>query len=274
MELLYVGIEGVELKSFLSPYSTLVDMDSWEEQIRQFLLDKEEDDDDLFFVILPAIIPYLSEEKEHIHTLTGAKKDREILKAHESWCKSEFRMEPTIFKARANFLRRESLLRDTRGVTVEEQLGMFMYMISHNASNQMLQKTFQRSGETIHRKTYEVFDIVPTLTHRFVKLPSFVQTHPTIAIDSSCQLQTHNSLKCFPFIATWLQYVSIFIFLQNYIGAIDGTHIPITIAEHRAPPYRNRKGTLSHNVMVVCDFDLNFTFVSCGWEGSASNAGF
>nr|ACN26301.1 unknown [Zea mays] len=25
--------------------------------------------------------------------------------------------------------------------------------------------------------------------------------------------------------------------------------------------------------MVVCDFDLNFTFVSCGWEGSASDAG-
>jgi hypothetical protein len=25
--------------------------------------------------------------------------------------------------------------------------------------------------------------------------------------------------------------------------------------------------------MVACDFDLNFTFVSCGWEGSASDAG-
>jgi hypothetical protein len=61
--------------------------------------------------------------------------------------------------------------------------------------------------------------------------------------------------------------------LQNCIGAIDGTHIPTTIAEHRAPPYRNMKGTLSHNVMVACDFDLNFTFVSCGWEGSASDAG-
>jgi hypothetical protein len=50
-------------------------------------------------------------------------------------------------------------------------------------------------------------------------------------------------------------------------------NIPITIAEHRAPPYRNRKGTLSHNVMVTCDFDLNFIFISCGWEGSASDAG-
>jgi hypothetical protein len=36
--------------------------------------------------------------------------------------------------------------------------------------------------------------------------------------------------------------------------------------------YRNRKGTLSQNVMLVCDFDLNFTFISSGWEGSATDA--
>jgi hypothetical protein len=75
-------------------------------------------------------------------------------------------------------------------------------------------------------------------------------------------------------IATCPQHIFIFVpLMQNCLGAIDGTHVPITIAEDRAPPYRNRKGTLSHNVMVVCDFDLNFTFVSCGWEGSASDAG-
>ncbi|NP_001307819.1 uncharacterized protein [Zea mays] len=227
-------------------------MGSWEENVRQFLLEEEEDDDELFFVILPAIIPYLSEEKRPIHTssLTGAKKVKEILEGHESWCKSEFRMEKEIFKATSNFLRRENLLRDTRGVSVEKQLGMFMYMISHNASNQMLQKAFQHSGETIHRKISEVFEIVPILTQRFVKLPSSVQTHARIATDS----------RFMPF-------------FQNCLGAIDGTHVSITIAEDRAPPYRNRKGTLSHNVMVVCDFDLNFTFVSCGWEGSASDAG-
>ena len=115
-------------------------MGSWEEHVRRFLLEEEEDDDELFFVILPAINTYLSEEKKPIHTssLTGAKKVKEILEGHESWCKYESRMEKEIFKATSNFLRRENLLRDTRGVSIEEQLGMFMYMISHNASNQML----------------------------------------------------------------------------------------------------------------------------------------
>jgi hypothetical protein len=75
-------------------------------------------------------------------------------------------------------------LRDTRGVTIEEQLGIFMFMISHNASNGRLQKTFQHSGETIHRHVKAVFNIIPTLTCRFVKLPTSLEPHPKIASDS------------------------------------------------------------------------------------------
>jgi hypothetical protein len=34
-------------------------------------------------------------------------------------------------------------------------------------------------------------------------------------------------------------------------------------------PWRNGKGWLSQNVLVVCDFDMQFRFVLPGWEGSA-----
>ena len=61
--------------------------------------------------------------------------------------------------------------------------------------------------------------------------------------------------------------------MDNGIGAIDGTHVPMTITSNEAAPYRNRKGTLSQNVMVACDFDLNFVYVSAGLEGSASDVG-
>ena len=60
--------------------------------------------------------------------------------------------------------------------------------------------------------------------------------------------------------------------MQNCIVAIDGTHVPITISPDKAAPFRNRKGTLSQNVMVACDFDLNITFISTGWDGSATDA--
>jgi hypothetical protein len=29
---------------------------------------------------------------------------------------------------------------------------------------------------------------------------------------------------------------------------------------------------LSQNVIIACDFDLNITAISCGWEGFATNA--
>jgi hypothetical protein len=67
----------------------------------------------------------------------------------------DFRMESEIFRSIAHFLRVENLLRDTRGVKIEKQLGMFMFMLSHNASTERLKKKFQRSGETIHRKITE-----------------------------------------------------------------------------------------------------------------------
>jgi hypothetical protein len=60
-----------------------------------------------------------------------------------------------------------------------------------------------------------------------------------------------------------------FTFLQNCLGSIDGTHVPISMSPNQAAPFRNRKGTLSQNVMFVCDFDLRVTYLSAGWEGSS-----
>jgi hypothetical protein len=35
------------------------------------------------------------------------------------------------------------------------------------------------------------------------------------------------------------------------------------------PRYRNRKGTLSQNVLAVCNFEMEFVYILAGWEGSA-----
>jgi glucose-6-phosphate 1-dehydrogenase len=136
---------------------------------------QQKEDDELFFVIVPTILQCLNDEKRPIHTseYTSAKKMKEILEGHESWCKPEFCMEPEIFKATCNYLRREGLLRDTRRVIIEEQLGLFLFMISHNGSNERLKKTFQHSVEKIvHMHIKVIFNIIPTLTHKCLKLPS------------------------------------------------------------------------------------------------------
>ena len=36
-----------------------------------------------------------------------------------------------------------------------------------------------------------------------------------------------------------------------------------------APRYRDRKGYTTQNVLATCSFDLKFTYVLSGWEGTA-----
>lgn len=83
----------------------------------------------------------------------------EVLEGHVMNCLVAYRMEPEVFKSTAEFLRRKNLVRDTRGVRVEEKLAMFMYMLSHNASYQDMQYEFKHSGATIHLHIRAFFDI-------------------------------------------------------------------------------------------------------------------
>jgi hypothetical protein len=92
-------------------------------------------------------------------------------------------MEPIVFTKIADFLRREHLLRDTRGVTLEQSLGFFLFMLSHNASYGDLQYEFKHNGETIHRHIKAIFKIIPALTYKFIKPTAGISTHWKISTD-------------------------------------------------------------------------------------------
>ncbi len=53
---------------------------------------------------------------------------------------------------------------------------------------------------------------------------------------------------------------------------MDGTHIPCVVPAHLQAAYRNRKGVTSQNVLAIVDFDLKFTYIVAGWEGSVHDA--
>nr|KAJ0223646.1 hypothetical protein LSAT_V11C200081900 [Lactuca sativa] len=55
-------------------------------------------------------------------------------------------------------------------------------------------------------------------------------------------------------------------------GAIDGTHVRVHVPNRDAPRYRGRKGYPTINVLAACTFDLKFTYVLTGWEGTASDS--
>ena len=60
-------------------------------------------------------------------------------------------------------------------------------------------------------------------------------------------------------------------YFSNCLGALDGTHVDMHLPAVNQPCYRNKKQGLSQNVLAVCNFEMEFTFVLPGWEGSAHN---
>jgi hypothetical protein len=61
-------------------------------------------------------------------------------------------------------------------------------------------------------------------------------------------------------------------YFRDCIGALDGTHIPAFIPEHKRAPYHNHKGEISQNVLAACTFDIKFVYILSGWEGSTSDS--
>ena len=240
------------LQYFVLLYSATMNV-SLRERIRKR---RTREDDDMMLFFLPALYLLSSSgggEKKQRHVPgegeTGEAKVHRLLRGHVKNCKVAFRMEPRIVIYLANYLRRNKLVRDTM-IKVEEKLAFVLYMLSHNSSYEDLQLMFSHSNDTFHHHIIHFFKkVLPVLSHHFIKPPNPNQVHPHI----------EENPRFYPF-------------FKNCLGAIDGTHIPITIASHKAAPFRNRKGTLSINVMVACDFDLKFTFISSGWEGSATDS--
>jgi len=50
-------------------------------------------------------------------------------------------------------------------------------------------------------------------------------------------------------------------YFDDCVGALDGTHILAHIPTEEQARYRNRKGTVSQNVLAVCSFDMRFLYL-------------
>ena len=145
---------------------------------------REEDDDDMMLFILPALSLLECNqggEKKQCHNPeeSGEVEVRRLLQGHVKNCLVAFRLEPWIYSYLADYLRRNKLVPDTK---VEEKLGFFLYMLSHNSSYEDLQIKFHHSNDTFHRHINHFFrNVLPGLAREFLKPPNPNQVHPKIA---------------------------------------------------------------------------------------------
>ena len=61
-------------------------------------------------------------------------------------------------------------------------------------------------------------------------------------------------------------------FFDSALGAINGTHVACFLSAKDRDTSRNCKGTLTQNCLIACSFDLCFTYVLSGWEGSTHDS--
>ena len=69
-----------------------------------------------------------------------------------------------------------------------------------------------------------------------------------------------------------LIYYKILDAMQDCIGAIDGTHVYAKVPAKLQAAFRGRKNAPTQNVLAAVNFDLKFTYILAGWEGSAHDA--
>jgi DDE superfamily endonuclease len=61
-------------------------------------------------------------------------------------------------------------------------------------------------------------------------------------------------------------------FFDAALGTIDGTQFNCSLSAEERSASRNCKGILTQNYLAVCSFDLHFTYMLSGWEGSTADS--
>ncbi|KAK5812190.1 hypothetical protein PVK06_027606 [Gossypium arboreum] len=61
-------------------------------------------------------------------------------------------------------------------------------------------------------------------------------------------------------------------YFKDCIGALDGTHVRASVPLNIQGRFRSRKGGTTQNVLAAITFDLKFSYVLAGWEGSAHDS--
>ena len=123
----------------------------------------------------PAALALIRDENEQ-HRLRTLKM---IYHSTGTECISMIRMKRAPFFELVKTFRERSLVTDREGVSVEEQVAMFLHVVGHNQRYRVVHHSFRRSIQTVHKHFHQVLYAVGELRSELIKPPS-TSTHPKI----------------------------------------------------------------------------------------------
>ncbi|KAI5316663.1 hypothetical protein L3X38_036370 [Prunus dulcis] len=151
-----------------------------------------------------------------------------------------YRMYPYVFHKLCSIIREKTQLQDIRLICVEEMLETFLRVVGQNNRFSVIRDTFGRSHFTTSISFNKVLKALNTLAPEILVKPEF-----------AVPAKIRESTRVYPY-------------FKNYIGAIDGTHIPAMVTGVDVSSYCNRHGTISQGkyFLVGCGFPNRRQFLA------------
>ncbi|KAK8938359.1 hypothetical protein KSP39_PZI011473 [Platanthera zijinensis] len=173
-----------------------------------------------------------------------------VLNGEPSRCLEAFKMPKEVFIDLLGELGSKYGLRGSRSTSTKEVLAMTLSVLGCNESNRMVCKRFQHSGETVSRYFNEglmalvrmSMDIITPIDRDFRDVPSEI---------------ARNNM--------FMPY------FKDCIGVIDSTHVKARVPLNDKIIYTEKTECLTQKVFAVCDFNMCFTFVVTGCEGTTQD---
>ncbi|GAV57467.1 hypothetical protein CFOL_v3_01004 [Cephalotus follicularis] len=119
----------------------------------------------------------LPRDRDNTSILSGNAYTLELLRGSDRQCIELMRMSREAYVRLCMHFRHRLWLNDSRYVSVEEKMAMFLTIIGHNERYVVIKRRFQHSSQTIHKYFHEVLAAMMTFAREMI-VPSTFDPNP------------------------------------------------------------------------------------------------
>ncbi|GJZ64487.1 Myb/SANT-like domain, harbinger transposase-derived nuclease domain protein [Tanacetum coccineum] len=170
-------------------------------------------------------------KRDNNSAMSGRQFTLELLQGNDRQCVELLRMSRDSFIRLCTHFRVKEWLKDSKHVSVEEKMAMFLMMLGHNQRYVVIKNRFQHSTQTIHKFFHEVLAKMVVFAKEII-VPTNFNLNPTVP--------SHNR-----------RLRQIF---KGAVGALDGTLIHARVPINKQHLYRGRgKEGVAHDSRILSE---------------------